>query len=205
MDKAYILLGVFLGLVIAVKLIILEETKKRRRKNRKRNYYDDDYRPYEKAKAYGRSKNRRNDDIFIEDDSVVYRRREFLSNAEMKFFQVLRQVCDSDYYVAPKVGLWALVQGEKTEYGNERGWAKISQKHLDFVLLNPRLMKPVLVVELDDSSHLNPERREKDVEKDAILRQVNIPVSRVTARASYDVDKLRETIYSIIRDFYQMD
>jgi len=135
----------------------------------------------------------------------VYQSRDFLSNAEMRFFQVLRQVCGSDYYIAPKVGLWALVRGEKTEYGKEKGWSKISQGRLDFFLLNSDLMKPILVVELDDSSHWRSDRREKDAEKDYVLGQVNIPVLRVPVRASYDVDQLKDSVYSTIRSFYRMD
>ncbi len=201
MGKIYVLLFIFLALVIVDKLFLSEGTKERRRKNHKRNYYDD-YQSNEKVNVYEFSENRRPNDDLIKEADVVYQRRDFLSNAEMDFFQVLRQACGSDYYIAPKVGLWGLVQGEKTEYGNERGWAKISQKHLDFVLLNPRMMNPVLVVELDDSSHWRAERRAKDEQKDAILRQANIPILRVPVRASYDANKLKESVYAIIRSFY---
>jgi len=196
------LLGVCWILAVVYKLLFEKNPEKKRRTRRKRRYYDDDSGYYTKVKTSERYETR--DDDFTQESDFVYQRREFLSNAEMSFFQVLRQVCRNDYYIAPKVGLWGLVKGEETEYGNERGWAKIAQKHLDFVLLCPRLMKPILVVELDDSSHWKRTRREKDEQKDVILLQANIPVLRVPARTSYDSDILRESINSKIRSFYRM-
>lgn len=116
--------------------------------------------------------------------------RELLTAAEFLFFQTLKNVCKDFFYIVPKMGLWAIVDSRD----NMSAWNKISRKHLDFTLCHPQTMKPLLVIELDDSSHRNPKQRERDAEKDAILTQVGVPVLRIAAARRYDEGAIRNLI-----------
>lgn len=113
--------------------------------------------------------------------------RDILTTAEFKFFLVLQNICQNKLYIIPKMGLWALVDHRD----NVTAWNKISRKHLDFTLCHPRTMKPVLVIELDDSSHRNPKQQRRDAEKDAILAQAGVPVLRVPVARQYDESAIR--------------
>ena len=48
-------------------------------------------------------------------------------------------------------------------------------KHVDFLLSDRQHVSPVLVIELDDSSHERQDVRERDREKDAILQAAGLP------------------------------
>lgn len=119
-----------------------------------------------------------------------YYPRDVLTAAEFAFFTALQNVCRNYFYIAPKMGLWALVDHRD----NVTAWNKISRKHLDFTLCHPQTMKPLLVIELDDSSHRNPKQQERDAEKDAILAQVGVPVLRIPAARRYDEGAIKNLI-----------
>ena len=121
--------------------------------------------------------------------------RELLTAAEFLFFQTLKNVCKDFFYIAPKMGLWALVDSRE----NMTAWNKISRKHLDFTLCHPETMKPLLVIELDDSSHRDPKQRLRDLEKDAILKEVGVPVLRIPVARKYDEGAIRNLISGKIK------
>lgn len=126
---------------------------------------------------------------------INYYPRDVLTAAEFVFFVTLQNVCQGRLFIAPKMGLWALVDHRD----NVTAWNKISRKHLDFTLCHPRTMKPLLVIELDDSSHRNPKQRLRDLEKDAILKEVGVPVLRIPVARQYDEDAIRNLISSKIK------
>ena len=58
----------------------------------------------------------------------------------------------------------------------------MNQKHVDFVLCEPRTTRPLLVIELDDASHNSSDRRRAaDAAKDHACRTAGIPMLRVRA------------------------
>jgi hypothetical protein len=89
---------------------------------------------------------------------MAYRRRDgLLTPAEKSFYQTLLQTIDGRVTVCPKVGLWDIFD---VEDGSQTLALKprIDRKHVDFLLCEPRSMKPVVAIELDDSSHNRRER-----------------------------------------------
>lgn len=130
-----------------------------------------------------------------EEEEQVYFPREILTKAEFAFFATLQNICRNYFYIIPKMGLWALVDSRD----NMTAWNKISRKHLDFTLCHPETMKPLLVIELDDSSHRNPKQRLRDLEKDAILKEVGVPVLRIPVARKYDEGAIRNLISGKIK------
>ncbi|EAA3563568.1 hypothetical protein DOY84_23130, partial [Shigella sonnei] len=61
----------------------------------------------------------------------------------------------------------------------------VSQWHVDVVIVELRSFSIVAAVELDDASHLRPERRRRDILLEEVLRQAGIPLLR-----SHDARKL---------------
>lgn len=67
----------------------------------------------------------------------------------------------------------------------------ISQKHLDFVLCEPRTTRIILAVELDDRSHEAPHRQRRDRFLNDTLQAAGIRLLRVKARAQYSAEIIR--------------
>ncbi len=114
--------------------------------------------------------------------------------AERSFYGALRQALDGRFTILAKVRLGDLLE---VPYGTPRAMGhknRINQKHVDFVLCAPEDFTPLLVIELDDSSHTRLDRQERDVFVDIALEAVGLPVLRVAARQAYSPAGLRSII-----------
>ena len=126
---------------------------------------------------------------------LPYRKRDhLLTAAERSFYGVLLQVIDERYHVAWKVRiadvLW--IPGSTTD--RQRHLNRILAKHLDFVLCDPESSAPILAIELDDSSHREDSRMERDSFVNAALNAAELPLLRVPVRRSYSPQELTELI-----------
>lgn len=125
---------------------------------------------------------------------LPYFSQEFLlSKGELAFFRILRRALPDGVMVAPKVRLADVIGC--TGEGWKRGFgARISRKHVDFVLADEATARILLVVELDDRSHQRADRRKRDAFVDDALAAAGVPILHVTATAAYDPSKLRREI-----------
>jgi very-short-patch-repair endonuclease len=124
---------------------------------------------------------------------IPFRRADsLLSPAERTFFDVLRQGVGREFHIFVKVRMEDVLTLPEETLNRQTWGSKVRQKHLDFVLCEPQSMCPVLVIELDDSSHQRADARARDAVKDAILEAAGLPILRVTARREYVVRELRE-------------
>lgn len=123
-------------------------------------------------------------------EALPYRLRDdFLSPAEKSFHDVLTVALESRLVVCPKVNLADIFFVTRPNE-NTGARSRISQKHLDFLLCEPGTMKPVLGIELDDSSHSRPDRQERDAFVDGVFSVAGLPLRHVPARTGYSVPEL---------------
>lgn len=117
-------------------------------------------------------------------------RENFLSPAELSLYHVLRQVAYQRAAVVPKVRLADLFSVR--DFKSNRGaFNQIAQKHVDFVLCDPRTMKPLCAVELDDRSHQQSKQQKRDAFVDGVFMAAGLPLVHVAAQKSYNVEELR--------------
>lgn len=121
-------------------------------------------------------------------------RGSLLSRGEHALYDVLVDVAAPGQIVLAKVRLADVV--EVTARGSERmSWlARVIQKHVDFVVCEEKTLRILLVIELDDRSHADPDRQERDSFVDDVLAAAGIPIHHVRAQRAYDVEELRELL-----------
>jgi len=124
---------------------------------------------------------------------IYYLRKSLLSPAERSFLGVLDPLVPDGVRVFGKVRLEDIV-GVKS--GLERGERqaarnRISRKHVDFLLVRASDLAPLAGIELDDSSHQENERQERDVFVDSVFESAGLPLLHVTARKAYSPAELR--------------
>ena len=124
-----------------------------------------------------------------------------LTPAERAFFGVLRQAAGKDFVLFAKVRLGDILQVERGVDGKRRfaAFGRISSKHADFVLCDPRTFQVAVVIELDDRSHRLPSRRQRDEFFDAALAKASVPLLRVPVARNYSSDALREGLTETLR------
>lgn len=117
-----------------------------------------------------------------------YQARPLLTKREYKFYKLLRkEALERELLICPKVGLKDLMEvTDKKHY--MKYFAKISQKHVDFVLCDVE-MQVCFAVELDDRSHDTEKAKEKDLFKDRAFKAAGIPLKRIR---EFDESTVRE-------------
>ena len=118
-------------------------------------------------------------------------RDDFLSPAELSFFQVLRTVTGEHVVACAKVSLGDLFFAQTGDPRKNRAVSnRIDRKHVDFLLCEAKTMRPMLGIELDDRSHERPERKVRDELVDGVFKAAGLPLLRVPVRQGYSPNEL---------------
>lgn len=110
--------------------------------------------------------------------SMPYKLKHILTNNEYNFYKILKPITDKHgYLICPKVGIKDIV--DITSRHEYRKWfAKVSQKHIDFLICDSNL-KPLFAIELDDSSHTREKAIINDTFKNNLFIDIGLPLKRV--------------------------
>lgn len=126
-----------------------------------------------------------------------YVSRQYLfTKAEWNFRRSLTRAVRNDYLVMGKVRIADILSVKKTRNKSKwwKSFSKISQKHIDFVLIEPKTGKFVCCIELDDASHQRKDRIKRDSFVKNAFDKAGIPLLSIPARRQYDVADIREKI-----------
>lgn len=127
-------------------------------------------------------------------ERIAYERRNLLfSAAERSFLGVLEQILGKDYRVIGKVRMADIIRpsGGLSRSARMAALNRITSKHFDFAVCDPRTLQVVGVIELDDSSHREASRRRRDEFVDAALSSAGVPIVRIPAQRAYMPAEIR--------------
>ena len=125
-------------------------------------------------------------------------RDDFLSPAELSFYKVLVSIVGTHLAIQSKVRLADIFFVSRPNE-NRAYFGKISQKHLDFLICDAVIMKPLFGIELDDSSHKRSDRQERDAFVDDVFRTANLPLLRFPVQRSYGRDEIVSKITPLFK------
>lgn len=105
-----------------------------------------------------------------------YQKKDLFTRNEWQNYKKLRQIAEvKGYEICPKVRLFDLIEPRIDKKKKLTYRYKIQAKHVDFVICDQD-MHVKAVIELDDSSHNNPERMKRDDFVNTILQSVGYTV-----------------------------
>lgn len=127
---------------------------------------------------------------------VYYLRKSLFTPAERSFLGVLEPLLPPGVRVFGKVRLEDIL-GVKA--GLERGERqaarnRINRKHVDFLLVRSNDLAPVAGIELDDSSHEEEDRQQRDDFVDSAFASAGLPLLHFPAQKAYNPADLRAKI-----------
>ena len=130
------------------------------------------YMGYRLYKKLNKRKNSEEIDINID----TYRERYYfpkkiMTPTELKFMQEIKKNIPDIYELYPQVGLSAIIKKVSNDY-----YANELYKVLDFVVVNKATQFPVLAIEINDETHNDHKRHERDNKVKAILEMAEIPL-----------------------------
>lgn len=120
----------------------------------------------------------------------------FLSKAELSFFGVLRQAVGDNGIIFAKVRIADVLATKRGLSNSQRQTAqnKINMRHFDFIVCEKGTAKPLVAIELDDSSH----NRKSQVARDKFVNRASeaaeLPLLRIPAKAAYPIAQLKEQL-----------
>ena len=126
-----------------------------------------------------------------------------LSPAELNFYRVLYQAINNEAIIFSKVRVADTIT--PTLPNNTKEWYaafnKISAKHFDFIIVDDRNAKIIAAIELDDKSHNNKKRIERDKFLNKVCSDAGLPLYRFRASKSYSINEIRERIIPNVTSF----
>ncbi|QKK06962.1 MAG: DUF2726 domain-containing protein [Planctomycetota bacterium] len=120
-------------------------------------------------------------------------KRGLLTDAELRFFATLEPavaaVFGPEARIAFQVPVGAVVQPRRgLERGERQKWRnKVDRKTFDFVIIDART-RVLACVELDDSSHGQQRRRERDAFLERVCAAAGVRLVRVEGRQRYELE-----------------
>ncbi len=132
--------------------------------------------------------------------ALPYRvRDDFLSNAELSFYHVLKTMAGEKVTICPKVSLAEIffVNQQKDFYAFQN---RINRKRIDFLLCDAKTLDPILAIELDDSSHQRQDRIERDAFVDEVFKNARLPLVHIPVRTTYNMQELALVFKSVVHD-----
>jgi hypothetical protein len=121
-----------------------------------------------------------------------------LTAAEQQFYHALAAAVGDRFAICPMVRVADLLQvkGEVPDRGAWQG--RINSKHIDFVLCDPQSLTPRACIELDDATHQQPERQERDAFLNQSFAAAGLPLLRIPTAKLYDARQLNESINGVL-------
>lgn len=122
-----------------------------------------------------------------------------LSPAERAFVVALQEAIvvsgrSGSVVMYPSVRLAEVLEVDSSEAGDrsarQSAFNRISSKQADFVLCDEMTTRPLLVVELDDSSHLRRDRADRDEFVDYACASAGLAILHIKVAAKYDARAL---------------
>jgi very-short-patch-repair endonuclease len=140
--------------------------------------------------------------VFSSKPKYKYGRKDFImTRAEHECYDALVAEMGASYFFFPQIHLDAIVFPKNTQKDRLYAFRHINQKSLDFVACGKETMRPLFAVELDDKTHSQPKRIERDKEVERILHGAGIPLIRIENRGRFDQKELARLVQSGIDNF----
>ena len=165
------------------------------------------YKLFKRAKgqstAYEPPKNKKINDEKPEQSPIVnnwnqcYEATYFLTqNEKAQFRKLINWAQENHYYVFAKVRLADLI---KPRNNNQKLFWKIQAKHIDFLICDGSL-KPKLVIELQDGSHKEEKRKERDAFVKEVLESCGYKSLWVFNIETEELDRMMGTQNNITKE-----
>lgn len=112
---------------------------------------------------------------------MPYAKKYLLTKNEWFFYKVLKSIANElGYTVLAKVRVADIVEVTARDYTLKGLYLnKVVSKHIDFVLAKPENLQIILLIELDDNSHDNKTKQERDDFIDKLYKQTGYKFIRV--------------------------
>jgi very-short-patch-repair endonuclease len=136
----------------------------------------------------------------VELKTLPYKKKDYLlSVAEKEFYNILRIIVEkNNYLLFAKVRLEDLLWIPKHTDNRVGLRNRIKSRHVDFVICDKVDIRPLLVIELDDSSHEREDRKIRDEFVNQVLRGAGLPILHHKFQNFYSPREIEDKISNLL-------
>lgn len=116
-----------------------------------------------------------------------------LTATEIEYYDLLCSILGEEYLVFPQINLAAVIDKERGAGGRTELFRNVDFGIFDFNY------KPLVLIEINDNSHLRPDRAERDKKVAKICKQAKIPLITFWVKDGADIKEMRKAIKQYIR------
>lgn len=133
--------------------------------------------------------------VTVEGGFLYEKKVSLISKSEQKYYEVIKASVPKDYCVFPQINLSSFIDRvDDARYRNELF------RNVDFLITDPNY-SPMVVVEINDQTHLNSDRKERDEKVRKICEEAGIPIVKFWTsygvNTEYIQSKIDETLASL--------
>lgn len=125
---------------------------------------------------------------------IKYIKREFMSSYELKFYQMLLEL-NNEYNIVPQVNLGTVITKIDNGYRNELF------KNIDFGIFDKDFKNLLLLIEINDSTHNQPNRKKRDASVKNICESAGIKLmtfhTNMPNEKNYVINRIKTSINEI--------
>ena len=118
--------------------------------------------------------------------------------AERSFLGVLEQAVGDQYRIFGKVRLADVIKVKPgvSRSVRQSAFNRIQSKHLDYIVCDLGDLSVKFAIELDDKSHSQTKRKNRDNFVDEALRIAKVPLFRFPARQAYSLGEIKSILFA---------
>lgn len=137
--------------------------------------------------------------IYDIDYNNYYIPKEYITTInELKLYKILLEIAkELNLILMCQVSLYSII---RTKNKNDKFFNKIRSKSIDFVLVTENDCKIKLCIELDDKTHNNLDKIERDKFINQLFEQLEINLLRIKSKKQYNKEEIKNTIIRYIKE-----
>lgn len=119
-------------------------------------------------------------------------RKTLISQSEQRFFEAIKEAVPAGHCVFPQINLASFIdRTDDARYHNELF------RNVDFLVTDPNYT-PLFIIEINDQTHLNKDRKERDEKVRKICEEAGIPILKLWTSYGVDPEYIKKRIDEII-------
>lgn len=105
---------------------------------------------------------------YTKNEETIYTRKKLMTDYEYKFYNILKQLQDN-YTIVPQLNLAAVVK----KINNNRYYSELF-RNIDFAIFTKDYQELLLLIELNDQTHNNYNRKDRDLKVKKICNDIGV-------------------------------
>ncbi len=105
---------------------------------------------------------------YTKNEETIYTRKKLMTDYEYKFYNILKELQDN-YTIVPQLNLAAVVK----KINNNRYYSELF-RNIDFAIFTKDYQELLLLIELNDQTHNNYNRKDRDLKVKKICNDIGV-------------------------------